>query len=80
MPTSQEILDLMLCFVAVKTTGIYCRSIYDYAKMRGLSNPDIYLTGDLGIKKSMDKLGLKINPKKAKPFRSYLTFQLWDKL
>ncbi|MEE9444128.1 MAG: AlkA N-terminal domain-containing protein, partial [Cocleimonas sp.] len=52
----------------------------DYAKMRGLSDPDIYLIGDLGVKKAMDTLGLKLDPAKASPFRSYLTFQLWNKL
>ena len=52
----------------------------DYAKMRGLSNPDIYLIGDLGVKKAMEKLGMKIKPEKAAPFRSYLTFQLWNQL
>ena len=56
----------------------------DYAKMRGLSDPDIYLAGDLGVKKgvkkAMEQLGLKLNPADAAPFRSYLTFQLWSKL
>ena len=56
----------------------------DYAKMRGLSDPDIYLAGDLGVKKSvkkaMEQSGLKLNPADAAPFRSYLTFHLWNKL
>ena len=52
----------------------------DYAKMRGLSDPDIYLGGDLGVKKAMDKTGIKLNPDNAAPFRSYLTFQLWNQL
>ena len=52
----------------------------DYAKMRGLSNPDIYLGGDLGVKKAMQKSGTKLTPADATPFRSYLTFQLWNKL
>lgn len=52
----------------------------DYAKMRGLSDPDIYLGGDLGVKKAMDKSGLKLDPADAAPFRSYLTFQLWNQL
>jgi len=56
----------------------------DYAKMRGLSDPDIYLGGDLGIKKGIEKAmkqsELKLNPADAAPFRSYLTFQLWNKL
>ena len=52
----------------------------DYAKMRGLSDPDIYLAGDLGVKKAMQKSGIKIKPENASPFRSYLTFQLWNLL
>lgn len=56
----------------------------DYAKMRGLSDTDIYLCGDLGVKKAMEKSALKINPDfnpdKVAPFRSYLTFQLWNLL
>lgn len=52
----------------------------DYAKMRGLSDPDIYLAGDLGVKKAMEISGNKIIPENASPFRSYLTFQLWNLL
>ena len=52
----------------------------DYAKMRGLSDPDIYLGGDLGVKKAMEKSGRIFDPKHCSPFRSYLTFQLWNKL
>lgn len=48
--------------------------------MRGLSDPDIYLAGDLGVKKAMEKSGIELNPDKAAPFRSYLTFQLWSQL
>lgn len=48
----------------------------DYAKMRGLSDPDIYLGGDLGVKKAVaDK---QLSPKAVAPWRSYLTFQLWN--
>jgi len=52
----------------------------DYAKMRGLSDPDIYLGGDLGVIKAMEKTGSNIKPEKSAPFRSYLTFQLWNLL
>ncbi|MEJ6473231.1 AlkA N-terminal domain-containing protein [Pseudoalteromonas piscicida] len=52
----------------------------DYAKMRGLSHPDIYLGGDLGVKKAMEKSLKTINIDKCAPFRSYLTFQLWQQL
>jgi AraC family transcriptional regulator of adaptative response / DNA-3-methyladenine glycosylase II len=52
----------------------------NYAKMRGLSDPDIFLAGDVGVKKAMEKLGHKTEPAGASPWRSYLTFQLWNQL
>lgn len=47
----------------------------NYAKMRGLSDPDIWLGTDLVIKKQIEKFDLATE--KATPWRSYLTFQLW---
>lgn len=52
----------------------------DYARLRGLSDPDIYLGGDLGIKKAVGKLSGNISPDMASPWRSYLTMQLWSQL
>jgi len=52
----------------------------DYAQMRGLSQPDIFLGGDLGIKKALGKAGADFEDKQASPWRSYLTFQLWSQL
>jgi AraC family transcriptional regulator of adaptative response / DNA-3-methyladenine glycosylase II len=52
----------------------------DYAKMRGLSEPDIFLGGDLGIKKALGKSAENFNSEQASPWRSYLTFQLWSQL
>ncbi len=51
----------------------------DYTKMRGQSQPDIYLGGDLGVKKSMKDIN-NFTPTDAAPWRSYLTFQLWNRL
>ena len=51
----------------------------DYARMRGLSEPDIYLGGDLGVKKAAAK-SAGFDPALASPWRSYLTFQLWAQL
>lgn len=48
-----------------------------YAKMRGLSEPDIWLGTDLVIKNQIKQYSL--NTDAAAPWRSYLTFQLWDK-
>ncbi len=47
-----------------------------YAKMRGKSNPDIWLDSDLIIKKQIQRYSL--DPSAAAAWRSYLTFQLWS--
>lgn len=47
-----------------------------YAKMRGQSSPDIWLDTDLIVRKQLAKL--EIEPELARPWRSYLTFQLWS--
>lgn len=52
----------------------------DYARLRGLSDPDIYLAGDLGVKKVIEKFSPDFNPDLASPWRSYLTLQLWSQL
>jgi AraC family transcriptional regulator of adaptative response / DNA-3-methyladenine glycosylase II len=50
----------------------------DYARLRGLSDPDVYLGGDLGVKKAIEKSARPFNPDLASPWRSYLTLQLWN--
>jgi len=52
----------------------------DYAQMRGLSDPDIFLGGDLGVKKALGNVSENFEEKQASPWRSYLTFQLWSQL
>lgn len=52
----------------------------DYAQLRGLSDPDIFLGGDLGVKKALKKNESEFEPEQASPWRSYLTFQLWSQL
>ncbi len=51
-----------------------------YAKLRGLSDPDVYMGGDLGVKKVESRLGNHFNPESVSPWRSYLTLQLWGLL
>jgi len=51
-----------------------------YAKMRGLSDPNIFLAGDLGVKKALPTLAPQFSPQQASPWQSYLTFQLWSQL
>ncbi|VAW45638.1 Methylphosphotriester-DNA--protein-cysteine S-methyltransferase (EC 2.1.1.n11) / DNA-3-methyladenine glycosylase II [hydrothermal vent metagenome] len=57
----------------------------NYAKMRGLNDPDIFLAGDSGIDKALNQItdetnNKTINPELMSPWRSYLTFQLWSQL
>jgi len=69
--------------VWIKLKGIGPWTV-EYAQLRGLSDPDIFLAGDLGVKKAMNKLQHqfkpKFLPKHVSPWRSYLTFQLWSQL
>ena len=48
----------------------------DYLKMRGERNPDVYLAGDLIVRKMAEKY--PVLPQKAAPWHSYLTLQLWQ--
>ncbi|MDR5906587.1 AlkA N-terminal domain-containing protein [Franzmannia qiaohouensis] len=50
----------------------------DYATLRGTSHPDIWLGGDLGIRKALPALQ-DADPQHAAPWRSYLTLQLWSR-
>ncbi len=49
-----------------------------YARMRGLSDSDIWLGSDLGVKRALEREGLTLEPSQASPWQSYLTFQLWN--
>ncbi len=51
----------------------------NYAKLRGQSQPDILLDGDLGVKKAQANTSA-FDSGSCSPFRSYLTFQLWQQL
>ncbi|WP_299492805.1 AlkA N-terminal domain-containing protein [uncultured Shewanella sp.] len=63
----------------------------EYARMRGLSDPDIFLVGDLGVKKALAKVLInkngdekdpieELSSEQVSPWGSYLTFQLWSQL
>nr|WP_086938248.1 DNA-3-methyladenine glycosylase 2 family protein [Thaumasiovibrio occultus] len=56
----------------------------NYMKMRGVSDPDIWLDTDLGIKRALEKrassTSLALDANAAKPWRSYLTLYLWSQL
>lgn len=59
--------------LAIKGIGPWTIS---YAKLRGLSAPDIWLDSDLVIKNQLTHYA--IDPELARPWRSYLTLQLWN--
>ncbi|MDO6707246.1 DNA-3-methyladenine glycosylase 2 family protein [Photobacterium sp. 1_MG-2023] len=51
-----------------------------YMRMRGLSDPDIFLSGDLGVKKALAQWEHPVEETAAAPWRSYLTLYLWSML
>lgn len=52
----------------------------NYAKLRGLGDPDIWMLSDLGIKNALTAHGSTIDADACKPWRSYLGLQLWSNL
>jgi AraC family transcriptional regulator of adaptative response / DNA-3-methyladenine glycosylase II len=50
----------------------------NYANLRGQSDPDIFLDGDLGIKKALELFDKPLAIDNASPWRSYLTMYLWN--
>ncbi|TGG93216.1 DNA-3-methyladenine glycosylase 2 family protein [Natronospirillum operosum] len=49
-----------------------------YARMRGLSESDIWLGGDLGVQRALRQHDVTFDPAAAAPWRSYLTLNLWS--
>jgi AraC family transcriptional regulator of adaptative response / DNA-3-methyladenine glycosylase II len=54
----------------------------DYVLMRALADPDVLLTGDLGVRKAAALLGIDLarSGERSAPWRSYLTHHLWASL
>lgn len=48
-----------------------------YAKLRGRSDPDVFLSTDLVVRKQLETLA--IDELACAPWRSYLTLQLWER-
>ncbi|WP_110716296.1 DNA-3-methyladenine glycosylase 2 family protein [Salinicola acroporae] len=46
--------------------------------MRGNGDPDIWLDGDVGLRRALARQPQPLDPARAAPWRSYLTLQLWD--
>ncbi|MCV6615699.1 MAG: hypothetical protein OIF35_12040, partial [Cellvibrionaceae bacterium] len=64
-------------WLAIKGVGPWT---LNYARLRGLSEPDILLDGDLGIKKAIAQYHSQFKAEDAAPWRSYLNMQLWSLL
>ena len=52
----------------------------NYVKVRASKDPDIWLVGDAGLKNALKGLDKMPDLEKAKPWRSYLTLQMWNQL
>jgi len=61
-------------WLAIKGIGPWT---IEYAKLRGLSDPNCFLNTDLVIKKVLEKLPL-FNEKTVAPWGSYATFHCWN--
>lgn len=64
-------------WLAIKGIGPWTVS---YARLRGLSDSDIWLGGDLGVQKALAKADSNADISTLSPWRSYATFQLWFSL
>ncbi len=51
----------------------------NYVKLRATKDPDVWLDGDSGIKNALKLVG-DLDTDQARPYRSYLGFQLWNLL
>ena len=52
----------------------------NYVKLRATRDPDIWLVGDAGLKNAIKALGREPDLVLTRPWRSYLTFQMWNQL
>ncbi len=52
----------------------------NYVKLRASKDPDIWLAGDAGIKNAIKAVGREPDLEQTQPWRSYLTFQMWNQL
>ena len=57
----------------------------DYIAMRALGHPDVFLPGDLGLRRAVGRLGgdardLARTSEAWRPWRSYAALHLWNSL
>ena len=49
-----------------------------YVAMRALGDPDVWLSGDVVLRRTMDALGaVEDRPERWRPWRSYAVMHLW---
>ncbi len=49
-------------------------------RLRALGDPDVFMAGDLGVRKALDRLGPGADPQRWRPWRSYALTHLWESL
>ncbi|MEM7358303.1 MAG: AlkA N-terminal domain-containing protein [Pseudomonadota bacterium] len=52
----------------------------NYVKIRAAKDPDVWLAGDAGVNNALKLIGSSPDLQACKPWRSYLTFHLWNQL
>jgi AraC family transcriptional regulator of adaptative response / DNA-3-methyladenine glycosylase II len=52
----------------------------NYVKMRAVKDPDVWLAGDAGLRNAIKALGQEPDLSLTRPWRSYLTLQIWNQL
>lgn len=52
----------------------------NYVKLRASKDPDVWLAGDAGLKNAIKAIGQEPNLDATRPWRSYLTMQMWNQL
>lgn len=74
---NQEEPDNVDAWLALKGIGPWTVS---YVKLRATKDPDIWLAGDAGINNAIKTIGREPDLELTRPWRSYLTFQMWNQL
>lgn len=69
--------DNVDAWLAIKGIGPWT---INYVKLRALKDPDVWLAGDAGLKNAAKILGAAPDLERTRPWRSYLTLQMWNQL
>lgn len=69
--------DNIDAWLALKGIGPWTAN---YVKLRASKDPDIWLAGDAGLKNAIKALGQEPDLERTRPWRSYLTLQMWNQL